>query len=298
MAESLFRSGRDLVSAGKIAEACPKFAESQRLDPRVGTLIYLATCHEQEGKTATAWIEFTEAASAAQRSKQQDREKLARQRIQALEQKLARVTVTLASPADETELQLDGSPVGRELLNAALPVDPGEHALSASSPGKKPLSFKVNIPEGPSTTVVPIPRLEDATEPPPPSPQAVEKPPPRPLSEQRADSSSRRLVGYALGGVGVVALGFGTYFGLRAVSLKGDAEQDCVGRLCTPGGLATYDEARSAGVLSTVGFVAGAVGLGAGVYFILSAGASSKPSAVLRPSFSPRAAGASVEVGW
>jgi formylglycine-generating enzyme required for sulfatase activity len=67
-AESLFREAKDLVTGGKTAEACPKFAESQRLDPQIGTLLYLATCHSQEGKSATAWAEFLQAADQAARA--------------------------------------------------------------------------------------------------------------------------------------------------------------------------------------------------------------------------------------
>ena len=45
MAESLFREGKRLSSEKKFSEACPKFEESYRLDPGLGTLLNLATCH-------------------------------------------------------------------------------------------------------------------------------------------------------------------------------------------------------------------------------------------------------------
>ncbi len=46
LAEMLYRQGRALVAEGKAAEACPKFAESYRLDATTGTLLNLASCHE------------------------------------------------------------------------------------------------------------------------------------------------------------------------------------------------------------------------------------------------------------
>jgi hypothetical protein len=58
--EKLFREGRELLKANKIAEACEAFASSQQLAPGVGTLMNLAMCREQQGQTATAWKLFVD----------------------------------------------------------------------------------------------------------------------------------------------------------------------------------------------------------------------------------------------
>lgn len=54
VAERLFREGREAVKRGDYAVACPKFAESQRLDPANGTLLNLALCEEGWGHAADA----------------------------------------------------------------------------------------------------------------------------------------------------------------------------------------------------------------------------------------------------
>lgn len=73
-AEALFEQGRKLMAQGKVDEACPKFAESERLAPAAGTALNLATCYEKQGRTASAWGMYHEAISLSITSGQALRE--------------------------------------------------------------------------------------------------------------------------------------------------------------------------------------------------------------------------------
>lgn len=149
VAEALYRQARDLMAAGNYQEACPKFAESQRLDPATGTLLNLAACHEKQGRLATAWLEYSDALVAARRDGREDRVVYARSRAAELEPKLSRLTLLLAPDADEPDLtlELDGASIGRAVLGAPTPVDPGPHVVRASAPGKQ--AFERTIEIGP-----------------------------------------------------------------------------------------------------------------------------------------------------
>src|SRR5689334_6286435 len=71
-ARALFRSGRGLVAEGKYEQACPKFEQSLKLDPGLGTKFNLADCYEHLGKTATARTLFLEVAALARQAGQSD----------------------------------------------------------------------------------------------------------------------------------------------------------------------------------------------------------------------------------
>ena len=107
LAEALFRDGRELMADGKVHEACSKFAMSQRIEPKLGTLLNLASCNEADGKIASAWAQFTEARAIAERTGQAEREQFAREHADALSTRLSRITVASAD-GSELSLQLDG----------------------------------------------------------------------------------------------------------------------------------------------------------------------------------------------
>src|SRR5579883_2794024 len=92
-AESLFDQGRQLMDQGRYSEACPKFEESQRLDPGLGTQFHLADCWEHLGRTATAWALFREVESQARAQGEGSREKIAHDRAATLQPMLPRLVI-------------------------------------------------------------------------------------------------------------------------------------------------------------------------------------------------------------
>src|SRR5689334_2465876 len=68
LADSLFEEGKELLDSGRVAEACARLEESQRLAPGGGTLLVLGICRAREGRTATAWTVLKNALALARRS--------------------------------------------------------------------------------------------------------------------------------------------------------------------------------------------------------------------------------------
>lgn len=207
-AELAFREGRQLMNQGRYQEACPKFEESQRLDPAPGTQLNLADCYEKQGRTASAWETFRAAEAAAHDSGQPDFASEARRRAVALEPRLCKLALSAAQPVAGLEVALDGEPV-TELIGSAVPVDPGEHAVTASAPARRPWSQRVRI-DAPGTTVaVAIPAL--------PAIAAGDRAPPRAEARARrprtGGGGGRRMTplswGLAVGAGAALAVGVG-----------------------------------------------------------------------------------------
>lgn len=214
------------MAAGKPEEACPKYAESERIDPQLGTLLHLGECYATLNKTASAWTSFKEASDiAAQRS--DPRASKIRERLSALEKNLSNLVIVVASTEPAAlEVRQDGAIVGRAGWGTPIPVDPGEHKLSATSPGAKPREVAFTVPDKPQTVTVNLPPIEllPATDP-PPAQAANDAHAGNTASANVTPDQSRswfsqhqRAVGLVIGGVGVVGVGVGSAFGLMAKS--------------------------------------------------------------------------------
>lgn len=137
-AARLFDEGRALLVDGRFAEACPKLEASQRLEPRLGTLLNIAFCHEQQGELATAWRGFEEAVAVARREGDLERERFARGRAEALAARVPWLEVRVAAGALPSTILLDGAPLAPGEWGRELPVDPGSHTLVALHGGGEP----------------------------------------------------------------------------------------------------------------------------------------------------------------
>jgi len=160
LAQALFDDGRRLMDESRYGEACPKLAESQRLDPGGGTILNLAICHEKEGKLATAKNDFDEALVVAMKDGRKDRQKIAKDRLAAIAAAIPRVTVMISPSADieGLEVKLDGLVLRRAAWGVEATVDPGPHVVEASATGRSPWSSTVQVNAG-QKKVVPVPAL-------------------------------------------------------------------------------------------------------------------------------------------
>jgi serine/threonine-protein kinase len=262
-AEALFDEARKLLDEGKALEACAKFEASQKLDPGLGTLLYLGECYERAGKTASAWSRFREAASLAA-AKGDNRAEVASARAAALEPTLPKLNVTVDATTPGLVVKIDGVEVQQASWGVPLPTDPGQHEVSGEAPGYITWKKTIDVPKEPVRVEVSVPPLvpdPKANEPkkPPSAPQVVEGP-----------GQGLLIGGIIVGGLGVASLAATGVLAGMASSKYGESDDFCEGALCSEqAGVDLANDGRALGDVATITFVAGLALVGVGTTMIL-----------------------------
>src|SRR5215472_8294419 len=186
-ADSLFRSAKEAAALGDLMTACAQFAESQRLDPAIGTLLNLADCESRSGKLAIALVHVKAARDGMPSN--DFRLAFAANQIADLEARVPRITLVVAPPDAPVRVMLDETAVAPASLGVQVPVDPGRHTITVSMPGHAVWREDVILSERERRTVTVIPG----------APLGDEKP----ASRSGSHGVSRTTIGYLVGGLGI-----------------------------------------------------------------------------------------------
>ena len=200
---------QDFKKQGNLAEALGHFQESQRLDPKLATLLDLADCAEQLGKLVEAQGYWAAGRDQAKKDEKPQSRARAEQRLAAVEKRVAHYTLQLAAgaPAD-TQVFHDNVLVDAAALGTAVAANPGEHLVVVKASGHEDAPFPLKLAEGDNQTLpiaVGQAIVVAAPPPPPPPPKPVVQAPP----PESSSGSGQRTVGLILGAGGVVGLGVG-----------------------------------------------------------------------------------------
>jgi serine/threonine-protein kinase len=220
VAESMFRSAIEKMEAGQFADACPLLEASFAREERSGTLLMLANCYENVGKTATAWATYRDAASLARTEDRLHIAEKAETYAKPLEPKLSKLVVVVADAPSGLEVRLDDRLVPPASFAVAFAVDPGPHRVEARAPGHTTWSLQVVIGDDADRQTVRIPSLTRVSPPAPsppltapePSPSPTPIPPPEPDRGLDGGETAIPVAAWVIGGIsiatGIAALAF------------------------------------------------------------------------------------------
>ncbi|MGC4087718.1 MAG: hypothetical protein QM756_07445 [Polyangiaceae bacterium] len=302
-AVTLYDEAERLMAAGKYAEACPKYAESNRMDPQLGALLHMADCYEKTGQYASAWAAFRDAAELADR-RADARSTTAKDRAVTLEPRLNRLTIIVPDAAKVSGMLVrrDGITIGNALYGTPIPIDPGHHEIVVSAPGKLDFTHPFDLSGEGQQETVSVPVLLDA----PPAGAAAA---PATLSASSDSAppkagSTQRILGWTAIGAGGIGVVLGIAFQAKRSSILDERDAICpTGMGCTAAEADSInqktDQARSASTASLIGFVAGGAFVTGGVLLlVLAPSQSATQSARVTPVLTPSFQGVSVSQAW
>ena len=292
VADSLYREGKRLFDAKKFSDACPKLEESLRLDPESGgAQLMLADCLEQTGKLARAWSAYLSAQRLAKAAGRDDRLVKAEGGAKRMEERVPFVSVRVPANADIEGLRvrINGIELGRGAWGTPTPVDPGPVMVEATAPAHATFAARLTLAPGSGTREVVISPLA-------PSPTSEPSAPPSALApaasapraadrgdaprETRHESTGAPVAGYVIGGLGLVAIGAGAYYGISSLQTQSDADAKCPKQDCTdPDAVALSKDAKTQGTVAWVLLGAGSAAVTVGAILVLSGGSSSRARA-------------------
>lgn len=298
-ARTLFDRGVHLMRLGRHAEACSKFEASLAHFDGVGTRGKLAECYEKLGRIASAWRLYRQIRDLSKGAKAKRRRVFANKRLEALSSRLPRLTIIVGDNIDIPGFQVknNGRPVAAIELGLAFPVDPGTQTISATAPDYQAQRITVRLQEGEtiSISLKPMAPSTDA----PASEQQPDGVAASPKKDRlaRGGTSTTRIAGYGLMGLGAAGLLAGAYFGGSAYRDSRELSDTCRAdpMACVGDEPAIYDRARDNATRSDYTFLAGgALVLVGGTLWLLSRPKRRAPDkrTSVTPTLTPRG------VGW
>ncbi len=264
LAEALFRDARQAMREGHYADACPKLAESQRLDPSAGTRLNLAVCEEHQGHLATAWAHYR--ALIDELPATDARAPVARERATALEPRLPWLRIVLPADAGDASVDVDGTALRTASVGAELPVDPGAHVIIVHV-GAHARSTTVSLVEGEHRRVSPDATWESRD----PLPMPTAPPPASPPPHSRA----RATAGWITVATGIAGVATSLVFGGLVLDKKAVVQDHCPNKQCDPTGLSAGRAGTTLEEAGTVAFIAGMTGIGVGTFLVAGAPSAS-----------------------
>ncbi len=277
-ARAAFEQGASLASEGRWSDALAQFERSAGMRPHATTLYNLGFCERALGHPTRAKKYFNQALA---RDAVTSGTELTPELRAATARYLTEMSAQIATPRvtmtpSDASISVDGRPLepvddGARMLAGtrgpgagervpsptfALELDAGAHEIVITAPDGRSRVVHEGFEAGSTREVrLELPAL------PPPRVELVDR------------GAPRRTAGLVVGGVGLVALGLGSYFGWHARGLWSDAKDACPARsVCyDENGARLSSSAKSYANLSTISLAVGGTALLGGIVLYATA---------------------------
>lgn len=215
----------------------------------------------------------------------------AKQEIDAVVARTAFVTLKVEPEnAAGLKVTIDDAPMPNVSLGLKRPADPGTHKVKVSADGYKVSDTTFALADAQTGEHVVKLEKDDAAA--AVAPAQVTQPTSEPPTDPpKSKGNGQKTVGYVALGVGAAGLVVGGVTGFLALGKASDLDSACRDGKCPSSEKDNVDSYKTMGTISTIGFIVGVVGVGAGVTLLLTAPKSERTTAFVSPYLGPGSAG-------
>jgi hypothetical protein len=271
-AREQFGQALALQTAGDWAGALALLKEVAAVKSTPQVRFNMALCEERLGKLVAALGDYELAAADARAEKADKVAEEVEGRLEALRQRIPKITVKRGSGAEAAIIALDGVSLGDQVVGTPMPTDPGPHTVEAQAPGFKPFRQSLRLGEQESELLELVLEPEAV-----PAPDVVA----RPVTPRVRGRSP--VYGYVVGGVGVASLATaGVFLGLRAGKID-SLDKQCTDRACPATAKSDIDAGKLYTNVANVTAVVGVAALATGLVLVLTSGPRHEPAVALAP---------------
>jgi len=240
-------------------------------------LIYIARAHAAKGEYVlareTLMILTNEELAPDAPSAFRDAQAAGQSLKAEIEPKIGRVSIHVEGPTGQPPdktlvVTVDGKEVPSAIVGLPYPVDPGQRTIEAQTESAHTDAVTITVAEGQSQEVTLRLVTDEAVLAPPPEPPPKAPPPAPPPEPAQRKVSPLVFVGFGTAAVGLIV---GAITGGLSLAKTSDTKAaHCTGNACTPDAAPGLDEANTLANVSNVAFGVAALGVGVGIFGILT----------------------------
>jgi len=281
-ARKKFDRAVELEKSGDFKGALALLRDVAAVKPTSQVRFHVAVCLEKLGRLVESREEYLRAKEDAETKEGPESASLAQKaadRVTDLDGRIPKIEIKVPEDVVSAKASVDGGAPVSVIVTPVLRVDPGEHKISVTSPGRRTFSRTVLVKERDATFTVNAelpPSPEDSEPEPAPAPVPVK--PPAPKRDEGPKSSP---LPWIVGGVGLASLATaGVFYALRDSAVH-DLDAACgpARDRCPPSMQSTEDRGRLYTTTANVFLGVGAVALGTAIILYASQPSAKTPVA-------------------
>jgi hypothetical protein len=153
LAKDMVKEAQGEAKAGRCEDAIQILKQAIAIHETAEALLVLGDCQAKGGALKDAVASFKRGAEVADPKKDKARLEALQSKKADAEGRIPKLTIELPAGVSGAVVKLDGKELAEGKIGEAIPLDPGQHEVEASAPGRTTFSKKIELGEKEAATI-------------------------------------------------------------------------------------------------------------------------------------------------